>query len=446
MNKLVILSALILSLVDMIQAQSIRKNYQEMTQSERDALVDAFYQLRNGADLVNDLATYHNNNFSAIHFNLPNNPESDVFLAWHRRQIFELEQAMQDINANISIPFWDWTTDNSVNSDLWDQNFLGQFDSDWNLNRNLGGGQLPTSSDVNSLQSISNWLDYSNTFERGIVHVGAHVWTGGIMSGGASPRDPVFYLHHGMVDKLWQDWVEINGITSSSDIYQMASLPRYDGTYVFDGVTLPLVNPDDIVNSKSLGVFFAEDQLVQLENYTVSNTYSSQETFYYQYTIEVADNFVVPSGKNAIVESVNEVILKSGFHAQNGSSFFVKIDNDNNITTNAKLSLTNQVTRNQKTFENITVLEDAYETILSSKDVSLTVYPNPAANHINIEIKSRFTNGKLEIVDLQGKIIISKQLKANKEELNISQLKSGMHLARVTLDGKSSLNKKLVKL
>lgn len=446
MNKLIILSVLILSFENLIQAQSIRKNYQEMTQSERDALVDAFYQLRNGADLVNDLATYHNNNFSAIHFNLPNNPESDVFLAWHRRQIFELEQAMQDINPNISIPFWDWTTDNSVNSDLWAQNFLGQFDSDWNLNRSLGGGQLPANSDVNSLQSISNWLDYSNTFERGVVHVGAHVWTGGIMSGGASPRDPVFYLHHGMVDKLWQDWVEANGITSSSDIYLIASLPRYDGTYVFDGVTLPLVNPDDIVDSKSLGVFFAEDQLARLENYTVSNTYNSQETFYYQYTIEVADNFVVPSGTNAKIESVNKVILKPGFHAQNGSSFIAKIDNDDNINTNARLSLTNQVTRNQKPFENIVMLEDAYETILSSKGVSLTVYPNPTANHINIEIKSRYTSGKIEIVDLQGKIIISKQLKGNEEELNISQLESGTYVVKVTLDGKSSLNKKLAKL
>ena len=86
--------------------QSIRKNHKEMTPSEKDALVNAFYELDDG--LVSDLAAFHNNNFGNIHFNLPDDPQDDVFFAWHRRQIFELEQAMQDLNPKISMPFWDW--------------------------------------------------------------------------------------------------------------------------------------------------------------------------------------------------------------------------------------------------------------------------------------------------------------------------------------------------
>ncbi len=441
MKKMLIIIGFFFSWINLVQAQSIRKNYQEMTQSEKDALVNAFYQLRNGADLINDIATYHNNNFNAIHFRLPNAPQSDVFLAWHRRLIFELEQAMQDINPNISIPFWDWTTDNSVNSNLWDQNFLGQFDSNWNLSRNLGRGQLPSALDVNQVQSISNWLNYSDTLERGIVHVGAHIWTGGIMSRSASPRDPVFYLHHGMVDKLWQDWVETNRITSSSNIYQITTLPRYDGTYVFDGTTLPSVNPDNIVDSKTLGVFFAENQLAQLENYSVSNTYNTQENFYYQYTIELGDNFVVPSGRNAKTESVTEVILKPGFHAQSGSSFVAKIDNNNN----AKLTLAKKIIQNKKAFDNIITLKDAYGTILSSKNISLTIYPNPTLNHIKIEIKSQFSSGMLKIVDLQGKQMLLHKLHNTKEKIDISQLKSGTYLVIIILDGKLHLNKRLIK-
>ncbi len=34
----------------------------------------------------------------------------------------------------------------------------------------------------------------------------AHNWTGGTMAGGNSPLDPLFYLHHCNVDRLWAIW------------------------------------------------------------------------------------------------------------------------------------------------------------------------------------------------------------------------------------------------
>ncbi|GAA3004698.1 hypothetical protein GCM10020229_15770 [Kitasatospora albolonga] len=33
-----------------------------------------------------------------------------------------------------------------------------------------------------------------------------HVWVGGMMSTGMSPNDPVFWLHHCFIDKLWSEW------------------------------------------------------------------------------------------------------------------------------------------------------------------------------------------------------------------------------------------------
>ncbi len=423
-------------------AQSIRKNYQEMTQSEKNELVDAFYQLRNGADLINNLATFHNNNFNAIHYNLPAAPQNDVFLAWHRRQIFEVEQAMQDINPNLSIPFWDWRTDNSVNSPLWDQNFLGQFNNDWNLTRDLGGsGSLPTATDVANVQATSNWLNYSNNFERGIVHGGPHTWTGGAMSSQASPRDPVFYLHHGMVDKLWQEWEEINGLSA----YQMTSMPRYDGTYTFNGQTLPLVNPNNIVDSKALGVFFAENQLAQLEDYTVNNTYRSQENFYYQYTIEAKNNFIIPSGKNCKFESVNNIVLKPGFHAKNGSAFLAKIDTDNNINTNAREN-TVVVKSNKKPFENLNIVQNAYLSE-NHNDYSkeLLVYPNPFTDKITIKVSDKSNNYSVKIYDLQGRILFDKQFQetATLELDQLHSLKRGLYILKVIENEHIILNTKI---
>ena len=41
-------------------------------------------------------------------------------------------------------------------------------------------------------------------------HFPGHTWTGGTMAGGQSPLDPLFYLHHGNLDRLWAIWQRNN--------------------------------------------------------------------------------------------------------------------------------------------------------------------------------------------------------------------------------------------
>jgi len=42
------------------------------------------------------------------------------------------------------------------------------------------------------------------------MHNRVHVWVGGSMNPGSSPNDPVFFLHHCFVDKLWADWQKLH--------------------------------------------------------------------------------------------------------------------------------------------------------------------------------------------------------------------------------------------
>lgn len=444
-----------LSLVFDLSAQSIRKNYQEMTESEQDALVGAFYQLRLGADLVNDLAQFHGNFFNLdpstapdIHFNLPDEPQRQIFFPWHRMQMFEMEQAMQEINPNISIPWWDSSVDQSTTSALWDQNFMGQFNANWGLNRNLGGnGPLPTPAVVAALQAMNDFLLYSDEMERGAVHRGAHVWTGGAMATTISPRDPIFYLHHTNVDRLWAEWEEANPGGSSHII---TSMIRYDGTYVFDGETLPLVDPDDIVDSKTLGVFYADNQLAQLFDYSVSNTYSSLENFYYQFLIEVGNGFIVPIGTNSKIESVNEIRLLPGFIAEAGSNFIAKIDTDNNVGTSAKINLASPIVTNQIPFEyNEAILDvhayDPKEFI--SNTIKISTYPNPVDDMITIEMNSSTYNGQVTIYDMTGRVVTMKKfVKQGYIEVdNLQNLSKGVYLLKVVANGEIVLRKKIIK-
>lgn len=373
-----------------LYAQSIRKNYREMTENEKINLVNAFYQLRLGEDLVADLADFHgvffdfdNGEGSAvdIHRNLPDEPENDIFLAWHRRQMFEMEQAMQDINQNITIPYVDWVLDNSPDSGVWDDDFMGQFNEDWDLRRDLGrSASLPTSDDIEDLlANAPDFYLFSNDFERGVVHAAPHNWIGGMMGGRSSPADPVFYLHHTYVDKLWHDWEEIN----QSSIFIRTDMLRYDGTYIFNSETLPSVNPNDMTNSRNLGVFYANNQLVVLDNYEVRNFYRSLEKFYYQFSIHVEDDFIVPSNANCQIESLNEIILKPGFLAQSGSNFIASIDN-----TNGSKARINKIVRNQIPFDHKeSDFIDVYGSLENSDIESqlISIYPNPFKSEFLIQ-------------------------------------------------------------
>jgi tyrosinase len=42
--------------------------------------------------------------------------------------------------------------------------------------------------------------------DRFRIHNRVHRWVGGLMLGGASVNDPVFWLHHSFVDLLWSRW------------------------------------------------------------------------------------------------------------------------------------------------------------------------------------------------------------------------------------------------
>lgn len=441
--------------------QSIRKNFKEMTQSEKDELVKVFKDLEADYDhdndavtpnvigLVNDLANYHDLNFDDIHFNLPDYPEKDVFFPWHRRQIFELEQAMQNINSKISIPYWDWTIDNSHDTstgELWDPDFMGGFNDLWNLGRTFSGPALPTTSDVNTVQDTgSNIQIYSNAVERGKVHTRGHTWTGGVMAEGNSPRDPIFYLHHGMIDKLWQDWVELHAYKKGDDLYIKTSLPRYDGiSQTSAGVTLPDVNPDDMIDSKTWGVFYAENQLAELYSYAVTNAYHSEEVFYYQYTIEAKEDFIIPSEKKAKFESVNDIILKPGFHAKNGSEFIAKLDTDADISTFSKIS--RKKTEKKSFYTNFRIIENVYEPDGLNKEVKTLLDPRKKDN-LGLAFKDVCEPCVIEILNSLNEIEINQILNQdNRTNIDLQGLIPGNYFLKISKNSRVIFNKALIKL
>lgn len=436
--KLKITSLYLFVVGQVLFAQSIRKDFTEMTNYERDELINAFYALREGPDLISDLATFHgdffnfdntnSNNQPDLHYNLPDEPTREIFLAWHRQMLFELEQAMQDINPEISIAYWNSVEEQSRNGLLWSNAWLGNFDDDWGLNRSLGSsGPLPTNNTITSLMNESDFFSFSNELERQASHRGGHVWIGGAMNSPLSPRDPGFYFHHSFQDKIWQDWEMIH----NNSAYQRNTMLRYDGTYRFNGQTYPVVNPNSILDSRVLGVFYAENELAVLDNYIVSNTYNPEEVFYYQHVIEAGDNFVVPEGTSSRMVSLNEIRLEPGFTAEAGSSFRAYIDQVN--LAGKQL----QQNREYNPFpydENINkpIIWEEGETETERPLLILTATPNPFHDKITINLNKKI-NCAIEVYNLMG-MLVHRETFENTSTLEINDLyglAQGFYVIRV---------------
>jgi tyrosinase len=175
-----------------------------------------------------------------------------AFLPWHREFLrrFELDLQSAVNDPNLGLPYWVWSVDTSPNASIWGPGFMGgngrasdgkvmdgpfAFDAgNWTLNirtseepapylrRQFGrfAPSLPTPGDVESAlgatpYDVAPWNASSSSGFRNRVegwisgpqlHNLVHVWVGGSMLPMTSPNDPVFFLNHCFVDKLWADW------------------------------------------------------------------------------------------------------------------------------------------------------------------------------------------------------------------------------------------------
>ena len=144
---------------------------------------------------------------------------------------------------NFRLPYWDWAGDAELPqpsaSPIWSDDILGQFtgpnwrvrlepnptgrnpsDTNRTLRRAVGAsGRLANRSEVRDLVrdvSLYDLIPYNrsvggfrNLLEgwRGTGHHNlVHVWVGGDMTESTSPNDPVFFLHHCNIDRIWAAW------------------------------------------------------------------------------------------------------------------------------------------------------------------------------------------------------------------------------------------------
>lgn len=123
------------------------------------------------------------------------------FLAWHRQYLVQLERRLQLVDASVGVPYWDWTRDRSIPGPLRASVRLRR----WGITRGrFDASVLPTTRNITALRANTTFRAFQAELEA--LHGLVHNAVGGTMSTAASPADPLFWLHHSFVDRLWARW------------------------------------------------------------------------------------------------------------------------------------------------------------------------------------------------------------------------------------------------
>jgi tyrosinase len=204
-----------------------RKNLNRLTIAERQAFTNAINQLRDNG-LYDSYVRQHRGAMGHGH-------GGPAFFPWHREYLLRFEQDLQAIDPSVSIPYWDWTSENlnaaGTESLIWRNDLMGgpgqagtgavntgPF-ANWGLIRNSFNvfGSPGTGGTIAGLMASPAYTTFTGVESP---HGAAHVWVGGFMGNPLSaPRDPVFWLLHANVDRLWSEWIERHSASAGFQPY-----------------------------------------------------------------------------------------------------------------------------------------------------------------------------------------------------------------------------------
>jgi hypothetical protein len=265
----------------------VRRNFLDLDADARARLAAAFNHVHS-MGYIDDFAQMHTDGWpddtgKSVHF-------TPQFLPWHRWMVREMEKLMQKFDPLVTIPYWDSAKDSAddlTDSNDWDgpmigdffggeQNSGGNFDH-WDIDRRRLSGNpfLPHIYDyVAKVRNATNYRDL-RTLETSRIHTGAHNYIGEDMQGPVSPKDPLFYLHHCNVDRIWALW-QLNhpDVLPQYDPERVSTdNPAYEAIGIDDLLYVPpylyhLGTPTvrSVLSHRALGYRYAHDQRLEDEH------------------------------------------------------------------------------------------------------------------------------------------------------------------------------------
>ncbi|MGH3548722.1 MAG: tyrosinase family protein [Pseudonocardiaceae bacterium] len=190
-------------------APTTRVSEAELSNTDQQGFITAYSQLINSG-FLSDCVSIHADMSHMMHGSM-GPVGAQRFLPWHRVFLYVFEQHLQALRPGLGVPYWDWTSDAEVPAWLagYTPTVMGPNGNPITVFRTSGDPQapnLPSSDDVNATLTDTDFTTFESDLEINL-HNTVHVWVGGPMQDlGTAPADPLFWLHHANVDRIWESW------------------------------------------------------------------------------------------------------------------------------------------------------------------------------------------------------------------------------------------------
>jgi tyrosinase len=176
------------------------------------------------------------------------------FCAWHRGYLYYFEQQLRTVSGDntLTLPYWDYYSHPSIPDEFLNAASGNPLYVSGRINSNVQSALTlaPFAPNVvNFPRGSSN--SYEASFESA-PHNPVHNIIGGWMADMQSPTDPIFYLHHANVDRLWDAWAQ----------QPQTTLPLPSNSYWSGSFTY----------AKGLTILKSKTYMPSLLNYQYSNT------------------------------------------------------------------------------------------------------------------------------------------------------------------------------
>lgn len=167
------------------------------------------------------------------------------FLPWHRMYVYFLEAIIRDLTgkADFTLPYWNYL---DTKTQAIPQEFRRPndplFSALYRENRNSGingGTPLPAADMTDECLGKSSFYDVNNVGMSGFsnslndgLHGNVHVDVGDTTNMGVVPwaaRDPIFWMHHCNVDRIWTSWNKGGGQNPTTDDWTKRQYVFADG-------------------------------------------------------------------------------------------------------------------------------------------------------------------------------------------------------------------------
>jgi hypothetical protein len=212
---------------------TVRKNQKNLSSAEWTALVNGLGALRGI-----DAPTPQYSNFVRVHVNAmaPIGMAWGVhsmagmvgrnFLAWHRWYLRRLERRLQQVDPSIVLPYWDVIGTPQLPPALNTPALLAS----WGISRNWNAALLPTQGQLTAVNARTSFDPFQHDLEQ--LHNSVHNAVGGTMGTSSSPADPLFWLHHANIDRLWAKWQQTHSRARPTNVSETLQPPPLIGRKV----------------------------------------------------------------------------------------------------------------------------------------------------------------------------------------------------------------------